>query len=147
MSEYDETMPVAGDGHPWWGWSEAEREEWLTLAFDSIASFEDDRRHDHDTDGYLCSDAWSPECLALGHVKPAGVDLEDALNDPYYHDDDPTELGRDRHVPSFEGELLCGGTATGDHVCTKCEGECGNNYDQTPSLWALVALAGGGDRA
>lgn len=147
MSEYDETMPVAGDGHPWWGWSDEEREEWLTSAFESITCFDDSRRHDHDSEGYAAKDAWSPECLALGHVRPDDLELDEWEQDPYYDDSAPAEPARDRHVTSFEDELLCGGTVTGDRICTQCEGECRSDLDQSPLLWSLVALAGGDDRA
>lgn len=132
MSQY-ETVPVGVDEGDWWQWSEAEREEWLVDAFKGITAHGFERRHLHDRDGFMADLAYETKCLALGHTR--SVDDETGELEP--EDDD--ELARDgTHVPSWDGEMLCGDTRYGA-ACTECEGEC-DYIEDPPSIWGLPGV-------
>lgn len=80
---------------------------------------------DHNQDGFMCSLAGSPECLALGHVVT---------------DEERGEQG-DLHEWGWGGDLICPATRT-SAACTECESsDCNSDWTptDTTAFWSLFA--------
>lgn len=127
---YFEDAPVGLATGDWWDWPDADREEWLTDTFGAITTFDHERRHVHDLDGFYAQPAGSEPCLALGHT---------------YDPDRSAVVGDDMYEPADLHPFGWGGggpicTATRYGVaCTYCEGEC-DHHDVVPVLWGLPGV-------
>lgn len=88
---------------------------------------------EHDQNGYLCHEAGSPECLALGHAPNP---------DPEWPDEEWEDVGE--HQRGFSGDYICPDTKYAT-ACTECEGEClwGDEVDPS-ALWRAIEKRGGG---
>ena len=86
----------------------------------------------HDSDGFIAREAWSPGCLAAGHVQ----ETEDS-------DGDGERLIADGiHVDGWDCEAICKATKEAD-ACCACESEdCEFNLGALPDLWSMVGAKG-----
>lgn len=85
----------------------------------------------HNRDGYYAHEAYSPQCLALGHT-PELDEFGDTV--PEYED---SLAEADIHAPSWDGGYLCAETKYSP-ACSECEGGCDFDYMELPLIWDLV---------
>ena len=86
----------------------------------------------HDSDGFIAHEAWSPRCLAAGHVQ----ETEDS-------DGDGEVLIADGvHVHGWDGDVLCKETKEADACCVCESDDCEFNLGALPDLWSMVGAKG-----